>query len=332
MRDELKRHPITIRFRKWAGPVGNEAHFFRKLFEIVTERDVAIVENLEGNVDIEIESVYGEHQIPSLNSRLYRFVNSHLPRGIDFSKRNHSPNQQPTGSARVKIFFTGENERPPEGRWDAYLSFDLHSFDGRNAYLPLWWITSSDILVPTVSPYLGRAITIEQMLNSRIPNLENREKFCVAFIGKAYPFRMHAISALSKIGKIDVFGGIARETRYTKAPEKFEISQNYRFVFAFENDLYPGYVTEKLPEAWATGAVPLYWGSDPANLLNQQAFINLANFKTLEQFLEKVKQVNSDNILWKEIASQPLLKNRPSLEQVISVLRNACEPLLLAKR
>lgn len=332
MRNELSHTPVTIRFRKWAGPVGEEIHFFRKLFEIVTERSVLIVEHLEGDVDIEIESVYGERQIPALTSRLYRFVNSHLPGGIDFSNRNHSPNQQPTGSARVKIFFTGENERPPEGRWDAYLSFDLHSFDGRNAYLPLWWITSSDVLVPTISPYLGRPITIEQMMSPRTPMIENRDKFCVAFIGKAYPFRMHAISALSKIGKVDVFGGIARETRYTKAPEKFEISQSYRFVFAFENDLYPGYVTEKVPEAWATGAVPLYWGSDPADLLNQKAFINLANFHTLEDFIARVRQVNIDSNLWKEIASQPLLKTRPSMEQVISVLKSACRPIMDVQR
>ncbi len=323
----MNTSPITIRFRKWPGPVGEEQHFFRKLFEIVTDRSVVFVESEIGNVDIEIESVYGERQIPSLNSRLYRFLNSHLPGGIDFSKRSHTPNQQPSGSGRIKIFYTGENERPPEGRWDAYLSFDMHSFDGRNAYLPLWWITSSDLLVPTVSPYLGRPITIEQMLNTRKPSLEGRVKFCAAFIGKAYPFRMHAISAISKIGKVDVFGGIARDTRQTRAEEKYDISQNYKFVFAFENDLYPGYVTEKVPEAWATGAVPLYWGSDPAGYLNQKSFINLANFQTLEDFVEKVSEVHQSEELWSQYASEPLLIKRPSLDHVIEVLKLACEPL-----
>ncbi len=323
----MNTSPITIRFRKWPGPVGEEQHFFRKLFEIVTDRSVVFVESELGNVDIEIESVYGERQIPSLNSRLYRFLNSHLPGGIDFSKRSHTPNQQPSGTGRIKIFYTGENERPPEGRWDAYLSFDMHSFDGRNAYLPLWWITSSDILVPTISPYLGRPITIEQMLNPRKPSLEGRVKFCAAFIGKAYPFRMHAISAISKIGKVDVFGGFARDTRQTRAEEKYDISQNYKFVFAFENDLYPGYVTEKVPEAWATGAVPLYWGSDPAGYLNQKSFINLANFHTLEDFVEEVSEVHQNDELWSRYASEPLLIKRPSLDHVIEVLKIACEPL-----
>ena len=201
----------------------------------------------------------------------------------------------------------------------------MHSFDGRNAYLPLWWITSSDLLIPTISPYLGKPITIDQMLNPRISDLTNRKKFCVAFIGKAYPFRMHAISAISKVGKVDVYGGIARETRRTRAEEKYEIAQDYKFVFAFENDLYPGYVTEKVPEAWA---VPLYWGSDPAKLLNQESFINLANFPTLEDFVEKIREVNENDQLWHNIASQPLLQYRPSLDHVIHVLRAACQPLL----
>ena len=68
MGSELNTSPITIRFRKWPGPVGEEQHFFRKLFEIVTGRGVVFVESELGDVDIEIESVYGERQIPSLNS------------------------------------------------------------------------------------------------------------------------------------------------------------------------------------------------------------------------------------------------------------------------
>lgn len=324
----MRNSPITLRFRKWPGPVGDEGKFFVKLLEMATSKPVVVVDSLEGLVDVEIESVYGERQIPSIESRIHRFIHSHLPGGIKFDGGKHTPNQQPSGTGRVKIFFTGENERPPEGRWDAYLSFDVHSFGGRNAYLPLWWITSSDILLPTISPYLGRAITLDQMLASRTPNLANRKKFCAAFIGKAYPFRMHALSAISTIGEIDVFGGIARNTRQTRAEEKFEISQDYKFVFCFENDLYPGYVTEKAPEAWATGAVPLYWGADPAGYLNQKALINLANFPTMEEFVHRVGEVNNDDDLWMEIASQPLLQKRPELNHVVQILTKACESLI----
>lgn len=321
--------PVTLRFTRWVGPVGHEAFFFKELFERAIGRPVEITEDPKKLVDIQIESVYGQGEVvtPQMKTRARRFLQSHLPGGIDFEDPLFSTNQQPTGRAKFHIYFTGENERPPQGRWDAYLSFDVHSYNSRNSYLPLWWVTSSDILVPTVSPYLGRAITIDTMMSPRTANFNSRTKFCAAFIGKAYPFRMQSIAALSKIDKVDVFGAIARNTRKTRAEEKFEISQDYKFVYAFENDYFPGYVTEKLPEAWATGAIPLYWGSDITNSFNREAFINAADFQTLEDFVEFVGQVSRDEAKWKNIAEQPLLIKRPSIDNVISNLSRILEPL-----
>ena len=228
-------------------------------------------------------------------------------------------NLQPNPSAKVNIFFTGENERPPYGDWDAYLSFDLHDFRSKNAYLPLWWVTCTDLAGPKNAPYLGEVISVENLLKSRKIDFKLRKKFCVAFIGKAYPFRMQALSALSEIQKVEVFGAIARKD----VQSKFKESQNYKFVFAFENDLYPGYVTEKVVEAWATGAIPLYWGSDPAKYINPKAIINLADFDSMKEFVNFVAKVNADSILWEDIASQPILLKRPDLTEVNRVLQKA---------
>jgi hypothetical protein len=322
------KNELTLRFRHWPNEVSVGEEIFADLISMATKRVVRIVKDQNMKVDIQIESVYGRDALPSLRTRTYRFLASHTKSGIDFSKRKYSPNQQPSKGARHSIFFTGENERPPYGDWDCYLSFDLNSYGGKNAYLPLWWITSSDLIKPTVSPYLGRAITIEEMLKTRDVNFKIRNKFCVAFIGKAYPFRMQAIAALSAIGKVDVFGDIARNSGKKAALSKFEIAQKYKFVFAFENDLFPGYVTEKAPEAWATGAVPLYWGSDPLGYLNQKSLINLANFKNLEDFTSAVSRVSKSSALWSSIAAQPLLSKSPNLNTVLTVLRKALAPLV----
>jgi hypothetical protein len=316
---------LTFRFSNWAGEPRAEIQFFSKLLELVTNRTSSYVSDLGTKVDVEFVSVYGATQLPSIFIRGRRFMQSHTESGIDFSNRKLSPNQQPHGNARFHIFFTGENERPPQGTWDAYLSFDQYSYGGRNAYLPLWWITSSDILVPTVSPYLQREITINQMLRSRSVDYLTRDKFCVAFIGKAYPFRMHTIEALSVLGKVDVYGGI---TRNRIAESKFEISKRYRFIFAFENDLFPGYITEKAPEAWATGAIPLYWGDDSSGILNQNAMLNLKNFSGMESYISEVSRVNAKQELWETIASQPLLNFRPDISQVISLLKSRLSPLI----
>jgi len=225
-------------------------------------------------------------------------MHSHLPGGIPFNGGKHTPNQQPSVKAKLNIFFTPENERPPEGIWNLYFSFDLHSFGGRNHYLPLWWITTTDLLFPKISPWLGKSVSIDELSSAREPDYENRTKFCVAFIGKAYPFRISEKS-------------------------KFEIGKQYRFFYAFENDLYPGYVTEKAPEAWATGAIPLYWGLDANMSLNPNALINLADFSNLEDYIERVREVENSRDLWSSIASQPLLLQKPNLEIIKEALYKA---------
>lgn len=320
--------PVTLRFTNWVDPDRQGIVFFSALIEKSLGRAVQLVEHNHGKVDIEISSVYGQQVIPPLTTRAYRFVHSYLPSGIPYKGGKHIPNQQPSGNSRFSIFFTGENERPPEGAWDAYLTFDIHSYENRNEYLPLWWITSSDLLVPTVSPYLGKEIQIDQMLKPRAEEYKSRNKFCVAFIGKAYPFRMHALTALSKVGKVDVYGGISRNTPRNSALEKFKIAQDYKFVFAFENDLFPGYVTEKAPEAWATGAVPLYWGYDIKKSLNPKALLNLMDFNSLDDYVETVARVAASEEEWLAIANQPLLTERPDLSPIIKLLRTKLSPLI----
>lgn len=320
---------ISLSFKHWPHEVGEREQVFAKLIELAINQKVQIVDGKYKRPTIQIESVYSRKPLPSLKARTYRFLASHTSRGINFSKSGYSTNQQPSGNSKYNIFWTGENERPPYGDWDCYLSFDVDDFGGKNAYLPLWWLTSSDLIMPTVSPYLGRAITIDEMLFPRKVSYDQRKKFCVAFIGKAYPFRMQAIAALSRYGKVDVFGGIARNANSKKALQKYSTSQEYKFVFAFENDLYPGYVTEKVFEAWATGAIPLYWGMDVAKFLNPKSILNLVDFKNLEQFALEVQNISQSREKWEQIAQQPLLLKRPNLDNVLLLLRKALRPLVV---
>jgi len=320
----MKNRPVSIRFH-CRGEVNNldsqESIFFREFISRVTSREVIQVIDLDKRVDIEIEvgiiTNNGIEVIPDLATRAYRYIRSKSKAGIQFDGGKRTPNLQPRGKSRYSFYWTGENERPPEGEWDAYFTFDVHSFRGRNHYLPLWWITSSDALVPTISPYLGAPITIEELSTGREVDFKSRKNFCCAFIGKAYPFRMHALSALSEIEYVDVYGGVGRRL----VNSKFEIAKQCRFVFAFENDLYPGYVTEKVFEAWATGAIPIYWGSDPEKYINPQAIINLADFENMEKFLDFVREVNTNPLLWESIASQPLLIKKPSMDKIIENTR-----------
>ena len=313
----------TIRFSRWAGDIDEGLVFFSFLIEPIINKKLILVVDPEIDVDIEISSVYGDPGPTDLISKIARLIHANTPGGVPFGSWAKGFNLQPNKKARVNIFFTGENERPPFGDWDAYLSFDLHDYDGKNAYLPLWWITCTDIAGERSAPYLDAPITVETLLKSRKVEFSKRKKFCAAFIGKAYPFRMQSLNAISKIERVEVFGVIARKN----VKSKFEASKKFRFVFAFENDLDPGYVTEKVIEAWATGAIPLYWGTDPMGYINPAAIINLAEFESLTEFVEYLSKVNSTPQLWESIASQPILLKAPDLSEVNKVLKRALRVL-----
>lgn len=45
-----------------------------------------------------------------------------------------------------------------------------------------------------------------------------------------------------------------------KTENKQKTLREYNFVIAFENSDYPGYITEKIIDAFRAGTVPLYWG------------------------------------------------------------------------
>ena len=81
--------------------------------------------------------------------------------------------------------------------------------------------------------------------------------------------------------------------------------KNYKFVFALENKQVDGYVTEKMLNAFYSGAIPIYWGSSNVDdLFNKKAFINLANFDSVEQCAEHIINMSDEEL--KTIQNEPI--------------------------
>jgi hypothetical protein len=147
------------------------------------------------------------------------------------------------------------------------------------------------------------------------------KKFAATFIGKNYPMRLHAIEFLSKINKVDVFGDSVRNK--IKVPA--EIAKNYRYIMCFENDIYPGYITEKPFEAYLAGTVPLYFGFDVEGFINPKAVINLLDFDGFESWINYIKDIENSAVKYKKVYEQPLLLKRPELSNIINLLRKILE-------
>ena len=115
---------------------------------------------------------------------------------------------------------------------------------------------------------------------------------------------------------MDVFG------RVTGIPirDKYEVFRDYQFALCFESDAYPGYVTEKLFDAWGAGCIPLWWGLDRGSHLNPEAFVNLATVGGFDHFQNRVEQLRNNHDARQYVSSMPLLLRRPSLAKVRSLM------------
>ena len=228
-------------------------------------------------------------------------------------------------SSRPEIWITGENVRPPAGDWCATLSFDVDPLDGQNVYFPIWWALTG-VFGEAKSHFSSADMRLERLLTGRTTDISARPKFACAFVGNPDPMRMHAIQALSTIGQVDVFGpAVGLPVR-----DKHQIAKSYRFMICFENDLYPGYVTEKPFEAWASGCIPLWWGSDPLGQLNAAAMLNLDQLGSMRALTRKVSDLESDPDQVRMMGSLPILAKPPDFQSTIVRLRQLLPNDLIA--
>ena len=131
----------------------------------------------------------------------------------------------------------------------------------------------------------------------------------------------HALADKWK-NKVDLYGGVCGSPRfgYEKRPwgDKSIALNPYMFSIVIENDKYSTYFTEKLTDCFATGTIPVYWGTpDIGNYFNEDGILILnSSFDpsslTPELYYSKIDAVqdnfervmsmsNADDILYQMI-------------------------------
>jgi hypothetical protein len=90
--------------------------------------------------------------------------------------------------------------------------------------------------------------------------------------------------------------------------DKLEFLELSKFNIAFENSRHPGYVTEKIVEAFIANTVPIYWGAPDVDLeFNPKSFIDISNFKSMDEAISYIKEVDQDDDLYlKYLAENPM--------------------------
>lgn len=121
---------------------------------------------------------------------------------------------------------------------------------------------------------------------------------------------------------VDLYGGVLGSQRfgYEKKPwgDKSIALNPYMFSIVIENDKYSTYFTEKLTDCFATGTIPVYWGTrDIGNYFNMDGIITLnsefdiksltpdlynSKIEAIKDNFDRVNKLeNSDDILYRLI-------------------------------
>jgi hypothetical protein len=201
------------------------------------------------------------------------------------------------------------------------LSFDGDDRENGHAYLPLaflgldWFGDRRFLTTPDIRR-LGLMPTPEDLRVSRAPEEAPRSLFACAFVGQVESTRMAAIDALSEIGPVDVYGAAVGRPVTSKA----DVAGRYRFMICFENNVHPGYVTEKAVDAWACGCVPLWRGDDAYGILNANSMLNYSDFADLETFVAEVDALVGDSERFEWMRAQPLASGLCSLDRVTDLI------------
>jgi len=316
----MSKTKIRLRF-EWFEP------WFEKNDNFITDFfdkdlfDIEVFDNPIANVDFEFVSVYPPLK-RDIQARIHRLKNRLPVWQRDTAETYPTQFKPDTNNFKTRIWYTSENVRPPfQKDFDLFFSFDQDTYGGTNFYLPLWQLhlgyekKHGRPLNPNSA--LGRQVSQAELLEKRkLPRSRFEErKFACVFVANPQPTRLRLIEELAKHGDVDVYGLYSGRS----VKDKYAIAKNYNFVLCPENDLFPGYVTEKLIDAYMCDVVPLYWGDLGSDeCINQKSFLNLAQFPSIEDFCNHV--ANLDVLSYTEIYNQPLMNHTVDFSRIKEAL------------
>jgi hypothetical protein len=218
----------------------------------------------------------------------------------------------------LTVFHSAENLRHDLLPAQYNISFDLNINSSTHFRLPYWmemidW--RHEGIIGNQNPRYGQLMSIARLMQP----LGNRfldKKWGAAFLSSHIREpRKTLFEAVQKVIPVKGFGAHfdARiENHHLSGFMKWELLQDFAFNLCPENGMYPGYYTEKIPEAFFAGCLPITWADDNVRVdFNPNAFINLApmswcNFAPLKEIIENRQMLEA-------YASQALMLDTPSI-------------------
>ena len=195
----------------------------------------------------------------------------------------------------IRVCFTGENKRPDFSRSDYHIGFD-HNLYPNYLRWPLFLImTPPHFLTKKSSPATIKRQHIK-FANFIYSNYNAKER----------QFFFHQLNTYKKV---DSGGKVLNNLGYL-VQDKLAFISNYKFTIAFENEIYPGYTTEKLTQPMKQNSIPIYWGNrEVGKDFNKKSFIHVNDFGSFSEAIQYIKEIDNNEKLYNDFLKEPYFKD-----------------------
>ena len=218
----------------------------------------------------------------------------------------------------LRLFHTFENLRHNHREADYAISFDLAVVSHRHLRHPYWmemidW--SHEGIVGSANPRFGALLTIDRLRRPLGTDFLSRAPRALFFTSHLREPRTTLLKALESIMPVDKCGPFFDRSivdHHSSGFTKWQQLQTVGFNLCPENGMFPGYYTEKIPEAFFAGTLPITWcDSNVAVDFNPRAMLNLAPMMQT-RFAELAHLLN-DRAALTQFADEALLTHTPSI-------------------
>lgn len=219
---------------------------------------------------------------------------------------------------QVRIMHNGENYVPDFNLIDYSISrYDIDFWD-RNFYLP----GCADFVD-------GRFLELQYKNRNYDASILKEKVYFADFIyghdsednGRSNFFR--AISEYKRVESAGTFLNNMVDGRTVDFLDKSKLNlqKKCKFSICFESISKNGIITEKISDAFRADTIPIYLGGEYIDeIFNQEAFINCAKYKSFDDVIERVKEIDQNDDLYLSILRQPIFLTETYPEMLYSEL------------
>lgn len=176
----------------------------------------------------------------------------------------------------------------------------------------VWGLYHESKFVDTPLDWLLRPRNGEEILASK-------KHFCGVVQSSVVPSRVEMFEKLSAYKFVRACGNWITNVPYEEIANragidgdayltKVQFLQNCKFSMQMQSGNLAYYTQEKLLHGLVANTIPIFWGNDKVleDGWNPEAFINSHDYDSFDAVVERVKEIDQDDSLYKRIVSQPM--------------------------